>query len=116
LKPGKKRNAGFKPKGSGFISNSEKRGKARNDATREVGQLRKIRLNPASLEWLGLRELTEYAAVSERTLRAWIHSPLNPLPASRIGGKFLVQRRVFDGWLRARTVKPAAVSVTAIQR
>jgi hypothetical protein len=29
----------------------------------------------AGLEWLGLRELTQYVVFSERTLRAWIHSP-----------------------------------------
>lgn len=57
------------------------------------------------LEWLGLRELTKYAAVSERTLRKWIHSPVDPLPAARVRGKILVNRRVFDAWLRAHPVK-----------
>ncbi len=33
------------------------------------------------LEWLGIRQATEYACVSERTLRSWIHSPVEPLPA-----------------------------------
>jgi hypothetical protein len=75
------------------------------------------------LDWLGLRELTEYAAVSERTLRAWIHLGVDPLPASRIRGKILVNRHVFDAWLRKHAVKPAncvnqteaTVSTTAAQ-
>jgi len=39
-------------------------------------------------EWMGLRQITEYADVSERTLRAWIHAPVDPLPAIRGGGRF----------------------------
>lgn len=60
-------------------------------------------------EWMDLRRLTEYAAaaVSERTLRAWIHSPVAPLPASRAGRKILVNRRTFDAWLQAHPVKLA---------
>ncbi len=56
-------------------------------------------------EWLGLRRLAEYADVSERTLRGWIHSPLNPLPAVRIGGKILVRRREFDAWLERHKIQ-----------
>jgi hypothetical protein len=75
------------------------------------------------LDWLGLRELIEYAAVSERTLRTWIHSTVDPLPAARIRGKILVNRRAFDAWLREHPVKPsnslkrtrATVSATAVQ-
>jgi hypothetical protein len=85
----------------------------------------------AGREWLGLRELTEYAAVSGRTLRAWIHLPVDPLPAACPRGKFLIKLAAFDAWLAKHTVKPAksvdapetkhepekrkAVSVTAIQ-
>ena len=57
-------------------------------------------------EWLDLQGLTRYAAVSERTLRAWIHSPVNPLPAVRVRGKILVNRRAFDAWLRRHAVRP----------
>lgn len=56
-------------------------------------------------EWLDLRALTRYAAVSERTLRAWIHAPVDPLPASQRGKKLLVRRRVFDEWLERCPVK-----------
>ena len=58
------------------------------------------------LEWLGLRELTQHAAVSERTLRKWIHSEVDPLPAVRKAGKILVSRREFDKYLRAHPVRP----------
>lgn len=31
------------------------------------------------LEWLDLKALQQYACVSERTLREWIHRPVNPV-------------------------------------
>jgi excisionase family DNA binding protein len=60
-----------------------------------------------SPEWLSLRQVTEYAAVSERTLRAWIHSAVDPLPAVRVGAKTLVNRQAFDAWLQSHPLKPA---------
>lgn len=73
--------------------------------------------DPHVLEWLGLRELTAYAAVSERTLRGWIHLPGDPLPAVRIGGKILVRRTQFDAWLERRRIEPLPpVDVDAIVR
>jgi excisionase family DNA binding protein len=57
--------------------------------------------------WLDLRRLREYATVSNRTLRTWIHSPVDPLPAVRVGTKILVRRSEFDAWMerhRVRTV------------
>ena len=66
-------------------------------------------------EWLGLRRLAEYADVSERTLRGWINSPVDPLPAVRVGGKILVGRRDFDSWLRRHRIIPAeSIDVNAI--
>ena len=60
-------------------------------------------------EWLGLRQLTEYAAVSERTIRAWIHAPVDPLPAVQVDRKILVRRRAgyvavrpVDGWNKSK--------------
>jgi excisionase family DNA binding protein len=56
-------------------------------------------------EWLGLRHVTQYASVSERTLRAWIHSPVDPLPAVRVSGKILVRRSELDAWLQRHRVQ-----------
>jgi hypothetical protein len=56
-------------------------------------------------EWLDLRGLRQYACVSERTLREWIHRALDPLPAVRVGCKILVRRSKFDLWLEAHQVK-----------
>ena len=56
-------------------------------------------------EWLGLRHLAEYSDTSERTLRGWIHSPIDPLPAVRIGRKILVRRRDFDSWLERHKIQ-----------
>ena len=61
--------------------------------------------NASTREWLDLRELTAYAAVSERTIRAWIHSPVDPLPAAQVRGKILVRRSDFDRWLEHHRVK-----------
>jgi excisionase family DNA binding protein len=56
-------------------------------------------------EWMGLKQLTLYANLSERTLRAWIHSAVNPLPAVRVAGKILVKRSELDAWLARHRVK-----------
>jgi excisionase family DNA binding protein len=57
------------------------------------------------LEWLDLKALTQYACVSERTLREWIHRSADPLPATRVGSKILVRRSLFDRWLEAHQVR-----------
>ena len=59
-------------------------------------------------EWLGLRELTRYAAISERTIRAWIHAPVDPLPAVQVAKKILIRRRDFDRWLERHRLQPNA--------
>ena len=56
-------------------------------------------------EWLDMKALTQYACVSERTLREWIHRPDNPLPAARVGSKLLVRRGMFDVWLENHRLK-----------
>lgn len=60
-------------------------------------------------EWLDLKALQEYACVSERTIRGWIHRPVNPLPAVRVGNKILVRRSTFDLWLEGHQLKPVDV-------
>ena len=56
-------------------------------------------------EWMDLKALQGYACVSERTLREWIHRPINPLPAARVGAKILVRRSAFDHWLEDHRMK-----------
>lgn len=63
-------------------------------------------MNENGAEWLSLKKMSHYANISERTLRAWIHSPLNPLPAVRVARKILVRRSEFDVWLTKHRVKP----------
>jgi excisionase family DNA binding protein len=68
-----------------------------------------------SREWLGLRELSVYANVSERTLRSWIRAPRDPLPATKVRGKILVRRSDFDRFLERHQVQPlAAIDVDRI--
>ncbi|MGA7461758.1 MAG: helix-turn-helix domain-containing protein [Candidatus Korobacteraceae bacterium] len=61
----------------------------------------------AGREWFDLRGLTMYAAVSERTIREWLHRSLHPLPAVRVGTKILVRRSTFDAWLERHPLIPA---------
>ena len=58
------------------------------------------------MEWLDLTALTRYVAVSEQTLRGWIHRAINPLPAVRVQGKILVRRSAFDRWLESHPLVP----------
>jgi hypothetical protein len=60
-------------------------------------------------EWLDLRALQRYACVSERTLREWIHRPVDPLPAARVTTKILVRRSTFDQWLENHRLKSVDV-------
>lgn len=60
-------------------------------------------------EWLDLKALQQYASVSERTLREWIHRAENPLPAVRVGTKILVRRSTFDQWLENHMLKTVDV-------
>jgi excisionase family DNA binding protein len=64
-------------------------------------------MNPqgSQREWLDLKALQEYACVSERTIRGWIHRPNNPLPAVQVGAKILVRRTKFDLWLENHRLK-----------
>ena len=58
-------------------------------------------------EWMDLKAVQAYACVSERTIREWIHFPVNPLPASQAGGgKILVKRSHLDAWLEAHPYQP----------
>ena len=57
------------------------------------------------VEWLGLKRLAHYASTSELTIRGWMHLPVDPLPAVRVGGKILVRRSEADSWLARRAVK-----------
>lgn len=67
-------------------------------------------------EWLGLRELTQYANVSERTLRGWIYSPVDPLPASKVLGKVLVRKSDFDAVLERHRIRTVEIDIDAIVR
>jgi excisionase family DNA binding protein len=68
----------------------------------------------AEQEWLDLAGLTRYAAVSQRTLRDWIHRDVNPLPAVRVGTKILIRRSKFDRWLESHRLVPSgSIDVTA---
>ena len=56
-------------------------------------------MKDATPEWMGLKQVTHYANLSERTVRSWIHERVDPLPAVRVRGKILVRRSELDAWL-----------------
>lgn len=62
-------------------------------------------LKKIETEWLGLRQLTQYADISERTVRGWIRAQIDPLPAVQVRGKILVRRSDFDLWLTKHPVQ-----------
>ena len=68
-----------------------------------------VKLETDQREWLDLKSLTQYACVSERTLREWIHRSIDPLPAARVGAKILVRRSTFDQWLENHRLKSVDV-------
>ena len=58
-------------------------------------------------QWLDLKAVQRYALVSDRTIREWLHLPINRLAASQVaGGKILVNRAVLDRWLEAHPYQP----------
>ena len=60
--------------------------------------------------YLSLRALSVYGGLSVRTLRGYLTHPAQPLPHYRVGGKILVKRSEFDGWIRAfRTTETSQV-------
>ena len=68
-------------------------------------------------EWMGLKQVTLYVNLSNRTVRSWIHEQVDPLPAVRLRGKILVRRSELDAWLgRHRVISLAKVDLDAIVR
>jgi Helix-turn-helix domain len=51
-------------------------------------------------DWLDLREVQNVVPLSERTLRHFLTDSEHPLPAHRVGGKWLISRDEWDDWLR----------------
>jgi len=49
--------------------------------------------------FLSLKAVATYSGLSVRTLREYLTDPMNPLPHYRVGGKILVRRSEFDGWI-----------------
>ena len=49
--------------------------------------------------FLSLKALAGYAGLSVRKLRQHLEDPGHPLPCYRVGGKILVRRSEFDGWM-----------------
>jgi excisionase family DNA binding protein len=51
--------------------------------------------------FLSLRALADYSGLSVRKLRDYLDDATHLLPAYQVGGKLLVRRSEFDGWIAA---------------
>ena len=56
---------------------------------------------PAS-QWRGFKGQASRVGLSERYLRALVVRPVNPLPASKVGGRVLLNDSEVDSWLRGQ--------------
>ena len=63
---------------------------------------------------VSLKELAAYSGLSVRTLRGRLLDPIRPMPHYRIGGKILVRRREFDGWVQQFRVTSVPTGIEAI--
>jgi excisionase family DNA binding protein len=66
------------------------------------------------LEWMDLKAVQRYASVSERTVREWIHQPINPLPAAQVEKKILIKRSTFDRWLESHPVRSNEIDIDGL--
>lgn len=69
---------------------------------------------PVGSEYLSLRDLSQYAGLSVRKLRDYLHDRVRPLPSYRIGGRVPVRRADFDVWALQFRVVSAATTVEAV--
>jgi hypothetical protein len=49
--------------------------------------------------WLDLKHAAEYCSLSIRTLRKYIGDAHHPIPVRLIGGKWLTNSALLDGWI-----------------
>jgi hypothetical protein len=49
--------------------------------------------------FLSLKALAAYSGLGVRMLRTYLTDLTHPLPCYRVGGKILVRRSEFDGWI-----------------
>ncbi|MCY2928588.1 MAG: excisionase family DNA-binding protein [Planctomycetota bacterium] len=60
--------------------------------------------------YIGLATLVGRTGLSARTVRKWVHAPERPMPAYRVGGKFLFKWVEVEAWLASHRVQPVSVS------
>jgi hypothetical protein len=69
-----------------------------------------VHANDLDDAYLPLKALAAYSGLSVRTLRGHLLDPIRPVPHFRIGGKILVRRREFDGWVQQfRVTSPTGI-------
>lgn len=69
--------------------------------------------------YLSIKALATYSGLSIRRLRDLLDDPAHPLPCYRVGGRVLVRRSEFDGWIavyRARARRDVDAIVSDVLR
>lgn len=83
--------AGFESEPTGSQATEEHRDRTDRESAKE---------QPAEQrELLTIKQLVAYSGLSERTLRGYLHRPVQPLPHYRVAKKILIRRSEFDEWL-----------------
>jgi hypothetical protein len=66
-------------------------------------------------EYLDLKQLSIRTGLSPRTIRYWVHDPVNPLPAYRPRNKLLFKWHEVERWIaRARVTNPGGFDCRAL--
>ena len=63
--------------------------------------------------YVSLRELSRAMSLSSRTLRQLIRDPVRPLPAYRVGGKYLICLGEIQEWVTAHRVETPDIDAIA---
>lgn len=63
--------------------------------------------------YIKLSEVVERLGLSARTIRSFVHDPVDPLPAYRVGGKLLFRWMEVESWIERRRVEPGDVNEIA---
>lgn len=98
------------------MSSPQRRATSSRELTQVRGVLAERVIVSTPLDpFLSLRALAGYTGLSVRKLRQHLDDLTHPLPSYRVGGKIVVRRSEFDGWV-ARYRHQGAVGVEDIVR
>lgn len=66
--------------------------------------------------YMSLASAAEYSGLSRRVLHRHIHNSIKPLPAFKIGGKWVIKRSEYDRWAEQYRHKQPQIDLDGIIR